>query len=390
MSSQGGGLERMENILQADSLLSEYRFFLERYKSLSAIESTAGCLPVVASMCASLASNLAAMKAITGMFTASHIDFDRALFCSWFCLVQARALGLNEQHQRTLFNAGLLQDIGKYVVDGSVPAFIRNMSSTKMPPHGRHDLSDAHPLLASSFIERHFPDDLALRELVLHHHASADGTGYPSYVVESQLGLDDQLLIVANELSDRIDDFGCYDDIDKCLPFIKVASLLYFTRAHQMCFKVLASSLLSMQVKRTQPARDVSATLAKHAARASALQTCLNALIDFSADLLRYDFDLLVRGIRSGIERLVFLSNETGILCADAFAEGAELSDAEIEQVENLFYALPESMQRFRRYLAHLQSERQYDLDEERVAFAIHAVDHCLKKLSPPRGFTLR
>ncbi|GEM_PF-2000153 len=390
MSSQDGGLERMENFLQADSLMSEYRFFIERYESLSAIESRAGCLPVVASLCASLASNIDAMKAITAMFTSSHIDFDRALFCSWFCLVQARAIGLNEQHQKTLFNAGLLQDIGKYVVDSSVPQFIRNMSSTKMPPHGRHDLTDAHPLLSSSFVEKHFPDDLVLQELVLHHHASADGTGYPSYVVESQLGLDDQLLIVANELSDRIDDLGCYDDIEKSLPFIKLAGMLYFSQVHQICFKVLSGSLWRQQVERCEPKREISAVVAKHAERAIALQTCLDALISFSGDLIRYDFDLLIRGIRSTIERLVFLTNETGILCVEAFSGESELSDLEMAEVEDIFHALPETLIRFRGYLSHLKTERQYDLDDARMAFAIDAVNQCLKKLSPPRGFVLR
>ena len=365
MSNQGSGLEQMGNFLHANSLMSEYRFFIERYESLSVIESHAKCLPIIASLCSALGSNLEAMKAITRMFTGSHIDFDRALFCSWFCLVQARKLGLNEKHQQTLFNAGLLQDIGKYVVDDSVAQFIRNMPGAKMPLLGQHDLSDSHPLLSSCFIEKHFPDDTVLRELVLNHHANADGGGYPSNVVESQLGLDDQLLIVANQLCDRVDILGCYSDIEQSLPFIKLASLLYFPRVHVSCFRLLNDALMSSKKPLCYSSNEAKSMISKNVERAAELRNCVDSMVALSGDLIRYDFDVVVRGIRSNIERLVFVANETGILWEGAFTLDSNISDVELSEVEGVFRALPESLARFKRYLPQLANRSQYGLSKD-------------------------
>jgi hypothetical protein len=389
MSNQGGGLEQMGNFLHANSLMSEYRFFIERYESLSVIESHAKCLPIISSLCSALGANVEAMKAITRMFTASHIDFDRALFCSWFCLVQARKLGLNEKHQQALFNAGLLQDIGKYVVDDSVAQFIRNMPGAKVLPLGRHELSDSHPLLSSCFIEKHFPDDTVLRELVLHHHANADGSGYPSGVVESQIGLDDQLLIVANQLCDRIDILGCYSDIDQSLPYIKLASLLYFQRVHVSCFRLLNDALMSSKKPLCYSSNEAKSMLSKNVERAAELRNCVDSLVALSGDLIRYDFDVVVRGIRSNIERFVFVANETGILWEGAFSPDSNISDAELSEVEGVFHALPESLTRFKRYLPQLANKSQYGLSLERTNRVIANVDNCLKKLTTRRQFTL-
>src|SRR5690606_28944132 len=126
-----------------------------------------------------------------------------------------------------LFFAGLLQDIGKHL-----PSTVeRPQPSAKLARVGLdNDSVDTHPLRSSIQLESSLPDVEGLSELVLYHHARDDGTGYPRQITEAQLPLDCQILILANELSDRLDRLGGHNKLPHLLPGLRLGGLLYFER----------------------------------------------------------------------------------------------------------------------------------------------------------------
>lgn len=385
MSSSGRGLETKKQYLQAEGLYSEYRIFLEQYAALGEIETATRTLLVIQNFCYELEGRQEVMKAVTRLYTASHTDFQRALFCSWMALVVARHFNLDSSHQRNLFYAGLLQDIGKYVVDNTAARFIANLGANRIPIYGQHNLEDAHPLLSSSFIEHQFPDEDKLKNLVLYHHARADGTGYPNFVVESQLGLDDQILIIANEINDRLDHLGCYSKFNCSLPYLKLAGMLYFRKAQQSMYRMFCNARAATQEAAVTGERGgeedaCSATLSvqKNRRRSELLKQCVDTLLEFSAELVPYDFDLVVRGIRSNIARLLYLMNESGLAYATAFHADEKLSHQEQGELDDMFAALPECLHKFKYYLEYLGSAKQFEIGSSGLNRACAAVKACL------------
>lgn len=382
--SGSGGLEHTEQFLQAEGLYSEYKIFIGQFEALDRIEASARSMLVIQTFCYELETRQEVMKAVTRLYTASQTDFQRALFCSWMALVSARHFSLSLNNQRLLFFGGLLQDIGKYVVDNSVARFISNLSGNKIPIYGQHDLEDAHPLLSSSFIEHQFPDEDKLKDLVLHHHARADGTGYPNFVVESQLGLDDQILIVANEINDRLDHLGGYSDFYLTLPYLKLAGMMYFSKVQQSMHRMLTGLLAppdEAEQSRVCGAGAVAASSShalRNKERSAILKQCVDSLLAFSSELIPYDFDIVVRGIRSNIARLVFLMNESGLSQESAFRPEDDLSEQERSELDEMFGALPECLYKFKYYLDYLKGAKQFEVCDYGLKQASDAVRQCL------------
>jgi len=385
--SKGEGLERSKYVMQAETLYSEFVLFVDHYQDLHAIEKTLDSYDSVYGFCLELASNHDVMASITRLHTASHIDFQRAIFCSWFAHGIAKHLNLSQIHRKNLFIAGLLQDVGKYVVDTSAARFISQMTSSRIPVSGHHNLEDAHPLLTSSFVEHQFPNNENLKDLVLHHHAKADGAGYPNFVVESQLGLDDQILIIANEINDRLDRNGGYSEMAAVLPYLKLSSLLYFDKTHRAVYGFL-DEILCAQGKVKRVCED--GQLARYKQRSELLNESIGALMACSAELMKYEFDVVVRGLRTNIEKLVVMSNEVGLSYTDAFDDDAGFSLPESLELDEIYQVLPETLKQFVDYLRFLLAEQRFDVDGEVLSKAIRVVSHCANTYSGAHQFSVR
>ena len=113
----------------------------------------------------------------------------------------ARELGLSEKQIDEIELAGLLHDIGKIGVEDRVL-----MKPSRLDPD-EAELMRRHPIYGASILE----PSAALRPLVpivLHHHESFDGSGYPEGLKGEDIPLGSRIMIVADAYeamtSDRI------------------------------------------------------------------------------------------------------------------------------------------------------------------------------------------
>ncbi len=293
--------------ISAASLLLEYRLFIDSHPTLFKVNAANPYWPKLVYFCEELEMFPDVMRAITRIHINSQMDFERALFCSWCALLIAKALKLSEEHQRLVFVAGLLQDIGKHTPDEKVTDMTKKLSGPISALITSERLMDNHPLISARLVERYLPELRGLGELVLHHHARNDGTGYPSHIGENQLALDCQIVITANELSDRLDVLGGHNQIFKTLPNLKLNALLYFPKVH-LAWVCLLEPNLSKSIKLNE--FGLHDEIKAHVYN---LEKMLSCLLVLSAELLPYDHDLTVHGLRSMIHRLACLSTDTGV-----------------------------------------------------------------------------
>jgi putative nucleotidyltransferase with HDIG domain len=103
----------------------------------------------------------------------------------------AKELGCDTQTLSTLYLAGLLHDIGKIGVDDAV-----------LRKPGRLSEDEYKHIKQHVNIGRRILDDLAKLEnilpVVLHHHESWDGAGYPSHLAGDQIPLSARIVAVAD------------------------------------------------------------------------------------------------------------------------------------------------------------------------------------------------
>jgi diguanylate cyclase (GGDEF)-like protein len=84
----------------------------------------------------------------------------------------AEALDLNDDDRNALLLASVLHDVGKIAIPDSVLRKPGKLSKLE------YELVQRHPLIGASLIE-HIPGYGHAAEVVLHHHESFDGSGYP-------------------------------------------------------------------------------------------------------------------------------------------------------------------------------------------------------------------
>ena len=149
--------------ISAASLLLEYRHFIDSHEPLSSLNVAYPVWPFVVKFCEEIEPHTELMQAITKLHTSSQIDFERALFCSWMSLLVARHQNLAEHHQRSLFLAGLLQDLGKHSVEEDVKNIISKVNGPYCSTLMERSRPDNHPLVSSTYIERMLAD-VSLRE----------------------------------------------------------------------------------------------------------------------------------------------------------------------------------------------------------------------------------
>ncbi len=113
----------------------------------------------------------------------------------------ARELGVSEREIEQIELAGLLHDIGKIGIEDRIL-----MKPSRLEPD-EQQLMRLHPIYGASILE----PAAALRPLVpivLHHHESFDGSGYPEGLKGEEIPLGSRILIVADTYeamtSDRI------------------------------------------------------------------------------------------------------------------------------------------------------------------------------------------
>ncbi|MDX1451724.1 MAG: HD domain-containing phosphohydrolase [Oleiphilaceae bacterium] len=298
---------------------------------------------------------------------------------------------MNLKHQRSLFLAGLLQDYGKHTPDVDVSGFISRVNGPYVSHAFKSRGLDHHPLVSSTFVETHLNEDKRLADLVLHHHAREDGTGFPQHIGENQLPIDHQILIIANEMSDRLDKLGGHNHLLSCLPALRLGKVLYFNKAHAAWLEMLKplvpddpAPLSYSECQQLQFKRD-------H------LEKVLSSLLAVSGELLRYDFDLHVHGLRSNIQKIARLFAETGLLnkalfekaCSEEAGGSCQFHDTLIE-VQALFKALPETLGRCADQLDYLLNHPEFDVNQVVLSEALARLKRCVAMLTPVRSSIFR
>jgi hypothetical protein len=342
--------------ISAASLLLEYRSFIDSHPVLFKMNVANACWPQLAAYCEELAQNENIMRAITRMHTNSQLEFERALFCSWGSLLVARSLKRDKIHQQALFYAGLLQDIGQHALSAEVSS-LGDLSSVPflLNIDIHHHQQHIHALQGSSYVESLLPEINNLGDLILNHHAKNDGTGYPSHIYESQLNIDNQILIVANEISDRLDQLGGHNQARQVLPSLKIGQFLYFAKSQNAWLSLLEQHTCHNLV---EPDVYTSDELKLKGIKLEKLMSCLLCV---SGDLLPYDFNLEVHGLRLMIRKLASLFTNSGIFDISIF-EGAEQMTCEMmTEINTVFKGMPEILTRCLNLVDEIIRTKKYD-----------------------------
>lgn len=379
-----------DHYINSASLLVEFQHFIESHPPLHALHQHTDSWPVLMTFCQELDAHRHVLKALTLLHTRSQIDFERALFCSWLSMLVARQYNLNVKHQRALFYAGLFQDLGRHAVESDVAGFISRVNGPYIAQTEKNRQLDSHPLVSSTYLETHFPGEAGLPELVLHHHARDDGTGFPQHIGEPQLQLDQQILIIANEVSDRLDRMGGHNQLMECLPSLRLGRALYFDKAHAAWLATLACL--------GQGTGAISARECQHLRhRRDALEKTLASLLAVSGELLRYDFDLHVHGLRSTIQKLARLFTDSGILNQALFEQvcqqgeqGEGVSCQTLLEVADMFHALPEVLQRCEVHMDYLLGHNEFEMNRIVLGEALQRIRQCRQTLQPQRASIFR
>lgn len=340
--------------ISAASLLLEYRNFIDSHPVLFKINVANACWPQLVAYCEELAEHENIMRSITRMHTHSQTEFERALFCSWTSLLVARSLNLDKVHQQAIFYAGLLQDIGGYALSAELTDLVTASGVPFLPNMQAHD-QHIHALQGSSYVESLLPDMVGVSDLILNHHAKDDGSGYPSHISESQLNLDNQILIVANEISDRLDQLGGHNQILHVLPSLKLGRRLYFYKVQNAWLRLLQAYVSPLNI---EPDIYTSDDLKLKGLKLEKLMSCLLCV---SGDLVPYDFNLEVHGLRIMIRKLASLFADSGIFDVSIFEGTEQISGEMLSEIQAIFKGMPEILTRCLKFVNEILGSKKYD-----------------------------
>lgn len=355
--SNVGGQGSQSFYISAITLLMEYQHFIESHTPLAQLNQVYPLWSSIKVYCEEVESYPELLKALQTLHSRSQIDFERALFCSWICLLIAHHQNLAEAHQRSLFMAGLLQDLGKHSIEDEVSNIISKVNGPYCSTLMSKQKLDNHPLIGSTFLERNISDN-SIRELVLHHHAQYDGTGYPQHIGESQLDIDQQLLIIANEVSDQLDILGGHNHLSLCIPMLRINSHMFFNKAYSAWYELLSAHLeLGALCEDNERSRNELLSKRIH------LEKLLACLISLSGELLRYDFDIQVHGLRTLIHKLTNLFSDTGILNRSLLDLNGANASVVLNEIDMLFKGMPKVLDRCNQFVDELIMANKYELN---------------------------
>jgi hypothetical protein len=361
--------------ISGTGLLLELRNFIAAHPPLELLFEQNPCWARVIAFVESLERQRAVMEALTMVHIRSQMDFERAAFCAWMSLLVAMRLKLALAHQRALFYAGLLQDIGKHL---PVPE-PRSLPTPKLVLIGFDgDATDTHPLRASIQLEANLPDVDGLSELVLYHHARDDGTGYPRQITEAQLPLDCQILILANELSDRLDRLGGHNKLPQVLPGLRLGGLLYFERAHQGWLELLQPLASELELTTGERYAHIIGR------RRETLRQLLTSLLTLSAELLPLDHDFKVHTARAAIHKLTRILIDSGVINESIDGELGGLPMQVKSEIELVLRGVVDFIVPCQRSLHRLIESRRLAVDPVSARAAQRLLDRSLAELSQP------
>lgn len=346
--------------ISAASLLLEFRCFIDAHPSLFKVNTENSVWPKMAGYCEELEKFPNVMHAITRLHINSQMDFERALFCAWCSLLVAKSLRLPVKNQRLLFFAGLLQDIGKYESIEPEHLMSCKAGSPFLVKLFEQKDQDIHSLISANFVENNLPELEGLSEIILTHHAKVDGTGFPIHISETQLALDNQVLIIANEISDRLDRLGGHNQLQHAMPNLRLNGYLYFSKVHSHWVKLFEPYLprLSKNIPSDVLLNETKAKIVN-------LEKMHGSLLLASAQLLRHDYEPAIHVFRSWVRRLASLSTDTGIFDPRLFAELTDEANKNAcsvaRDVDLILKGLPDILKRIIGFLDEIINSKKYD-----------------------------
>ncbi len=345
--------------ISAASLLLEFRCFIDAHPTLFKLNAQQSVWPKMVTYCEELEKFPEVMRAITAIHINSQMDFERALFCAWCSLLVAKSARLPVKHQRLLFFAGMLQDIGKYLDQQDGQHIQCKVNSPFVEKLLNTSSKDSHALISANFVERHLHELSGLSELILTHHAKIDGSGFPVHISESQLGFDNQIVIIANEISDNLDRLGGHNQLVHAMPTLRLNGFLYFQKAHRHWVK-LFEPYLPVPKNQLEPEILISNTKEKIAK----LETMHAALLAASAALLPFDVEPKINIFRLWVSRLAALSTDTGIFDPGLFAQLTAQDQIDAcsvaRDVDLILKGLPNILQRMIGFLDDIMRINKY------------------------------
>lgn len=375
--------------ISAASLLLEFRCFIDAHPTLFKLNAHQSVWPKMVTYCEELEKFPVIMRAITNLHVNSQMDFERAMFCAWCCLLVAKSMRLAVKNQRLLFFAGLLQDIGKYQAPDDVSSLSCKADSPFVAKLMNTSGMDIHPLISANFIEQNLHELSGLSELVLTHHARVDGSGFPIHISESQLGLDHQILIIGNELSDLLDQLGGHNQLVHAMPNLRLNGFLYFQKAHKHWIKMFEPHLPTPKNK--MPA-DV--LIEQTSEKIAKLESMHAALLLASASLLPYDYEPKINVFRAWVRRLAALSTDTGIfdpaLFARLTAEEQAHTCSVARDVDLILKGLPAILKRLIGFVDDIVNTRKYDVHSKLLQDTRSKLYQNMRNLEAAQGSVFR
>lgn len=375
--------------ISAASLLLEFRCFIDSHPTLFKLNTQQSVWPKMVAYCEELEKFPNVMRAITRLHINSQMDFERALFCAWCSLLVAKSLRLPSKNQRLLFFAGLLQDIGRYESVEPEKLLTCKANSPFMAKIFDHKDQDIHALISADFVENNLPELGGLSELILTHHAKIDGTGFPIHISESQLEYDNQVLIVANEVSDQLDSLGGHNQILHAMPNLRLNGYLYFSKVHMHWAKLFEAYLPS-----TKHEINPDVLLENTKLKIEKLEKMHGALLLTSAKLLPHDYEPTIHVLRSWVRRLASLSTDTGIFDPRLFSQlTADAKDNALSvarDVDLILKGLPSILNRLLSFLDDILASKKYDVHRTILQEAKSQIYNNIKELDTHRSSIFR
>jgi hypothetical protein len=303
-------------VMGSSAILESTKGMVAFYEPLSLVGAENDAWSKLSGFSANLEHYPAVMAALSKLYANSIMDFEKGLFCAWISVLVADRLGLSTSRQRSLYYAGLTQDVGTYMDDFRISEYLdRAQSGPVQDPDKICPIQQrrSHALVSYSLLEEAMPDDHLVSELVLHHHADEDGLGYPNNVGENQLSIEMQILVTANRLCESMFASTGFDSLFEYIPQLKLGSAMFFRKVNGAFYELLKTSLPNgLEVEPLNRER-----LEK---QIDALNQFCQSALSFSAATIGYEHYKSIRLLRLKIAKIDLLMNESGLLQVEKHA----------------------------------------------------------------------
>jgi len=219
-----GGSQQLK-LEQGEFLLNGFKRLFDTQAELAEINQKFGNDQKLRILCYQISEYPTLIETFKTFANKSQSFLERSLFCSWFSFLIADQLKLSVITTKELFVAGLSQDLsqtqdlsenlGNNAYSGASASFLDVIPR----------LSDQVKIIASEHLERF------------------DGTGVPAGKTESQLSQASQVLIVANEIADLLQQNKRSADntlyFYKIHPILRLNASVYFRDVYRVAAKII-------------------------------------------------------------------------------------------------------------------------------------------------------